>query len=94
MGVKRVITGVPYHHEVLTKKEDDPKRHKRRCEYFKADNNCGIYGGKCRGSAHCPYYSELNQEELKTKKAVKTQNSVKAIKSVKKTGEDDCFYYK
>lgn len=89
IGVK--MTGAPWHPEILTKKEDDPKRHKRRCKYYKVENNgCGIYGSMCHGSAHCAYYSELEKEDLRSR--VINKNTGK--KNLKKIGEDDCFYYK
>ena len=61
MGVRR-MTGTPWHVERYARDEGDERRH--RCVYYrKSDAHCSQYSGKCRGSAHCPYYREYDPEE-------------------------------
>ena len=59
MGISRELTGTPWHVEKVTRSEGDEKRHKSRCYYHrKKDDYCLKYHEKCRGSAHCDYYTE------------------------------------
>ena len=42
------------------KYEDDPRRHKSRCEHYrKSDGWCCVNKGHCHGSRNCGDYSEL-----------------------------------
>ncbi len=53
------VSGTPWHVEVLRMDEIDDRRHRSRCVYYvKTDKYCVQYIGRCRGSAHCPYYEE------------------------------------
>ena len=63
MSIKR-MTGVPWHVEKATRRDGDERRHKSRCVYYrKSDSFCSKYVGKCGGSAHCEYYSEIESSE-------------------------------
>jgi hypothetical protein len=63
--------GVPWHLEKMHRKDDDPRRHRSRCEgYDKATKQCSKYGGvPCHGAAHCRYYRErqIKTEDLPKK---------------------------
>ena len=66
MGVNRMV-GTPWHVERFTREEGDDRRHRSRCaNYRKSDAHCSQYSGKCRGSAHCPYYKECGSETEET----------------------------
>ena len=56
-----------YHIEILTNGNDDDRRHRSRCIYYKDKNSnlCTWYNGSCRGSAHCLLYKEKAFEETK-----------------------------
>ena len=63
---QRTIQGTPWHMGFGDrKKEDDPRRHKVRCVYFRhydaesdMENYCLKSHKYCKGSAHCTKYSE------------------------------------
>ncbi len=62
MGLNR-LTGTPWHLDKYTREDGDERRHRSRCVYYKKpDAHCSFHSGKCRGSAHCPYYREYNPE--------------------------------
>ncbi len=65
------MTNVPWHIEKYTREEDDDRRHRNRCVYYrKEDKYCSKLVSKCCGSAHCSYYKELdleNNNEYKNK---------------------------
>ena len=75
MGISRELTGTPWHVEKFTRSEGDEKRHRSRCFYHSTkDNYCIKYCEKCRGSAHCDYYTETPPEKAEyQKKAVETE---------------------
>lgn len=51
--------GTPYHSIFLSKKEDDPRRSKKRCVHYHKENNyCTYRFGKCMGSSQCSGYKE------------------------------------
>jgi len=54
----------PFHITFLKKDDDDPRRDKRRCEFYNKEN-CNFRDCNCMGSAHCPYYKENIFSELK-----------------------------
>lgn len=59
------LTGTPWHVERFARQEDDQRRHKSRCVYYgKVDSYCSQVVGQCRGSAHCPYYSETISKKI------------------------------
>lgn len=68
---------VPWHVGYAKKDEDDPRRHKARCIYYK-DSECqcrifkAYYGRRCPGSSHCDHYSET-QLELSEKENIYQQ---------------------
>lgn len=64
----RKSTTVKMHYEdlrgrLVTKKEDDVRRHKKKCKYY-LDGFCNKNIIKCYGSTHCVYYREreMNQQ--------------------------------
>ena len=88
MGVNR-LQGTPWHAEQFHRSENDDRRYKGRCKHYSDfDNHCSRRCGKCIGSAHCMEYDAMSDEEFKAKQK---QRTVK--KTVKKTGEDDCYWY-
>lgn len=51
--------GASYHYTYLSKKEDDPRRSRKRCiHYHKESGYCTYRFGKCMGSSHCSGYKE------------------------------------
>lgn len=50
--------GTPHHSTFLSKKENDPKRSKKRCIYYQKDNYCTYMFSKCNSSSHCASYKE------------------------------------
>ena len=74
MGINR-LTGTTWHVEKATRKDDDPKRHKSRCVYYrKSDSYCIQLVGKCGGSAHCKYYIE-EERSLKLEENEETRKT-------------------
>lgn len=70
------MEGTPWHAEKLTRKEGDSRRHKSRCNhYIKSNNYCQKILGKCIGSAHCRYYSEIYDFDNKKNKINKAKNN-------------------
>lgn len=64
MGIKRVMTGAPWHVEKMVRKEGDPRRHRSRCIYYnKSTGHCPKVVSKCVGAAHCNYYEECRVDE-------------------------------
>ena len=53
------LPDVPWHTEVL--KTNDDYRHKHRCIHNE-ENYCNFLKEKCRGSAHCNYYKEIQRK--------------------------------
>lgn len=60
------ISGTPWHVSSLKMNEDDTRRHRSRCVYYKQKTKeCAFFFGKCRGSTHCDAYREvLKSSEL------------------------------
>ena len=54
MGVNQ-MTGTAWHVETLHSGDD--RRHKTHCGYYDG-GFCSVMCSKCKGSAHCVYYSE------------------------------------
>ena len=56
------MSGIPWHVESLKKDDNDDKRHKSRCVYYKNKKCLSIkspnYALKCGGSSHCSNYRE------------------------------------
>ena len=67
MGINQ-LTSTPWHLERYERGSGDDRRHRSRCVYLrKQDLYCSKYIEKCRGSAHCPYYIEKeNEPEVKS----------------------------
>ena len=65
-GINR-LTSTPWHIERYTREEGDSRRHRSRCIYFTREKNyCSREIGRCRGSAHCLYYSETEKHDSAT----------------------------
>lgn len=63
------MTGTPWHIEKFTRAEGDSRRHRSRCIYLQKDDSfCLKLQEKCRGTAHCSHYDEMNglSEQLRT----------------------------
>lgn len=56
------LAGTPWHVGYVTKKEDDPRRDKRKCLYY-TDGHCSDRFGQCIGSSHCAHY-KCRKEDL------------------------------
>lgn len=59
------MTREEYLHKGVFKKEEDPRRDKRKCGYYNCDNgHCFNLNMRmeCPGSTHCDYYTEEKQE--------------------------------
>lgn len=68
------LLGTPWHVGFITKKEDDPRRDKRRCLYYiSSTKHCKI-NVFCNGSAHCKDYRDLAYEnqQKKVKRSVES----------------------
>ena len=53
------INGTPWHIGTISMSEDDERRHRNWCVYFRKDDvYCYKRKSKCIGSAHCDYYKE------------------------------------
>lgn len=64
MGIKKVMTGCPWHVEKMVRQEGDSRRHRSRCIYYnKKESHCSKVVGKCVGAAHCSYYDEYQAQE-------------------------------
>lgn len=62
------LTGTSWHVERLHRSEDDQRRYKGRCRYYRyEDKYCKARYGRCSGSAHCPNYVALSDNEFKQK---------------------------
>lgn len=78
-GINR-LTGIPWHVERYARKDGDDRRHRSRCIYYhKPDAYCSQIVGKCRGAAHCSYYTEFLPEEYEntTTEIMKTSKEQK-----------------
>lgn len=88
MGANR-LQGTPWHPEQFHRSDEDDRRYKGRCKYYKDDTGqCSYRFEKCIGSAHCLNYVAMTEEEFRKK-----QTNNQAKKSKKKIGEDDCYWY-
>ena len=58
------LQGTPWHVGYVTKKENDPRRHRSRCYYYQTDGSC-FWHKHCIGSAHCSEYKDTIQEKQK-----------------------------
>lgn len=74
MGINS-MKGTPWHVETIKKEENDDRRHKSRCKYYK-NNHCIYYNRICTGSAHCDIYSEINIERKSEVKHSRRPNVV------------------
>lgn len=62
-GINR-LAGTPWHVERYAREDRDDRRHRSRCIYYqKPGAYCCQIVGKCRGAAHCSYYTESQPEE-------------------------------
>ena len=64
MGISN-LTVTPWHIETIHRKDGDEKRHKSRCEHYSPFSKRCLKKGKCIGSAHCPTYKPLSEDEFK-----------------------------
>lgn len=70
------MQGVPSHEEYIKMKENDTKRDRRRCIFYKKEEKrCGAIIDKCIGSAHCPHYKENLTQSKKIEKGTKAAKS-------------------
>jgi|GEM_PF-4974446 len=81
MGSIKRMTGTSWHVNILSKKEEDNRRHKSRCVFYNKENGfCSKIVSRCPGSAHCKYYSEnaqkskTEQDKYVTQRATPFQN--------------------
>ena len=59
MGSIKRMTGTSWHVNILSKKEEDNRRHKSRCVYYQGVNKyCTYYCMNCKGSNTCDKYEE------------------------------------
>lgn len=86
MGINK-LAGTPWHMETLRRREGDDRRYKGRCFYYQyKSNRCTHRNTKCTGSAQCPRYKAISEDEFRKRQKEKTQNK-------KKSYEDDCYWY-
>ncbi len=87
MGVNK-LTGTPWHKERVHRAKHDDRRYKGRCKFYSYDNDhCSKYCGKCRGSAHCDFYTAISDEEFKQRQKASQRIKRKAPK------EDDTYWF-
>lgn len=93
-GNKNAFLEVPYHVGCLTMDEDDERRHRARCRYFKEENSCEHYS-RCIGSSHCTYYKEKESKDLenniKKKRQIKSNFGNKTSKESKEKAEENLY---
>lgn len=90
MSISKSMTGSPWHDERMHRAEEDERRYKGRCEYYSmSDEFCSKKHGSCQGSAHCPYYVAISEEEFKARQ--KAEQKRKQKNKVPK--EDDVYWY-
>lgn len=67
------LQGTPWHVGYVTKKENDPRRHRSRCAHYRTDGSCRFHS-HCIGSAHCADYEDtiLNKDKKEYKANRKT----------------------
>ena len=66
MGLKHLV-GTPWHIERFTREEDDEKRHRSRCLYYRGHGYCAWHFERCWGSARCRHYSEVESSKGRNK---------------------------
>lgn len=89
------LEGISWHKEFLHKKEDDPRRHKYRCIYYRVDGSCRYRLDQCTGSSHCTHYKdaiiEAEKKAYKEKKiswqALSSATIVQNLVQIKDTVE-------
>lgn len=83
MGINK-MSGSPWHTEVLTRKEDDPRRHRARCKFHsQKDNFCLERSMKCVGSAHCKYYKVAPESTPPIPAKIEVPDAVQPFKGIK-----------
>lgn len=82
------LSGTPWHVEKMVRSEGDSRRHRSRCKHYegKREGRCDWFFGRCRGAAHCAYYSEKVKIEEKIEE--KAKEETKEAKTSKKTPEE------
>ena len=81
------LTGTPWHVGKITKKEDDPRRHRSRClHYNKLNGQCSRILLRCPGSAHCSEYVEYNECNA-VKELVEQESNSKNAESIRTAKE-------
>lgn len=88
MGIKKEMSGSPWHVEKAHRAENDDRRYKGRCKYYTYENNrCSYACSKCYGSAHCDWYEAITDDEFKERQRKWQQ------KKNKKSSDDDVYWY-
>lgn len=63
------LQGSPWHVGYIKMKENDSRRDKRKCTYYRPEENyCSRFNEKCRGSSHCGQYYDPSSISKKKKK--------------------------
>ena len=65
------MAGTPWHIEKTHRKEGDGRRHRSRCIYYDCmEPSCKKRKLKCKGSAHCDFYTEKSVQLPKKNSSV------------------------
>lgn len=84
------MTGTPWHTEYLKKAENDERRDKRKCCYYRDDHYCAHLCAKCISSTGCIYYEEVDEGKYVTKKKHRREERKERTKTGHfKTAEDE-----
>ncbi|MFC4805016.1 hypothetical protein [Filifactor villosus] len=82
MGINR-LAGTPWHMETLKRREGDERRYKGRCFYYQyRENRCTRRNTKCTGSAQCPGYKAISEDEFRKRQKEQTKNKKKVMKTI------------
>ena len=74
-GLNR-LTGTPWHVEKFTRGEDDDRRHRSKCIFYRKENAyCVKHSDRCYGAGHCDYYKEDTSQPVQTRKPVKNRKA-------------------
>ena len=86
------LPDTPWHIGYAKKDEEDPRRHKSRCIFYRKDKTCKCgkspyYMFNCGGSAHCRYYKE--NEEQNSEKVEQDAKLKKQIKRAERAAKSN-----
>ena len=76
------LSGTQWHVGYVLKKENDPRRDKRRCSHY-SDGHCNYRFEQCVGSSHCSKYkcrAEENRKKIAKKEAPRLQGQLTDIR--------------